>query len=575
MPDGRSPFDSPLGTRLTLDIAGRRANCCPGVCRAAGSLGSPPDAEVNVAPLENSSHGVAWIDGSVPCPGIGRLAAPIRLDIDGGRVVRFAGPEAVVARLEAVFAALPTPRTRVLAEFGIGLNPRAHLTGRMLEDEGCAGTIHLGFGSNATIGGANRVPFHLDFVMIGPDVSLDGRPLLETREFVRMSHECIDRLRDIFQRNRTRTLLVDVRSRQEWTYGQFLDDSLAAAAFLAGRGVRPGDQVAFSMENSSELAILYFACMHLQAAILPINPAFHANDYLKILQGSNAKLLFASPGVYAGVKETLDSLAARGSALLPPRHGDRKEEDAAAGEPGFCRVPGGGQGRQPRGRRTRRGTVAGALGGACDDDVFLTMPTSGSTSTPKVINIAYSGLVRNGLTMARTLGLGRENRFYNVLPMTYLGGFYNLLLIPILAEGSLVLDGAFGVPNLYGFWENVKTFGVNTLWFTATMLSMLLGAGGRRGLVVPAEQIRIALCGMAPLAASVKKRFEERFGFVLYENYALSETTFLTTHVPGRPYKEGTVGLPLEGVEVQIVDARLCTAAAGKGRPGRGPHAST
>ena len=170
---------SPLGTRLTLDISGRQANCCPGVCRTPGSLGSPPDAEVNVAPLEHSAHGVAWIDGSVPCPGIGRLAEPIRLDIDGGRVVRFSGPPAVVARLEAVFAELPTPHTRVLAEFGIGLNPRAHLTGRMLEDEGCAGTIHLGFGSNATIGGTNRVAFHLDFVMIGPDVSLDGAGLLE------------------------------------------------------------------------------------------------------------------------------------------------------------------------------------------------------------------------------------------------------------------------------------------------------------------------------------------------------------------------------------------------------------
>ena len=77
---------SPLGTRLTLDISGRQANCCPGVRRTPGSLGSPPDAEVNVAPLEHSAHGVAWIDGSVPCPGIGRLAEPIRLDIDGGRL---------------------------------------------------------------------------------------------------------------------------------------------------------------------------------------------------------------------------------------------------------------------------------------------------------------------------------------------------------------------------------------------------------------------------------------------------------------------------------------------------------
>ena len=84
--------------------------------------------------------------------------------------------------------------------------------------------------------------------------------------------------------------------------------------------------------------------------------------------------------------------------------------------------------------------------------------------------------IQRGLARRR-LGFGRENRFYNVLPMTYLGGFYNLLLIPILAEGSLALDGAFGVPNLYGFWENVQTFAVNTLalyWVTRAFLPGML-----------------------------------------------------------------------------------------------------
>ena len=65
------------------------------------------------------------------------------------------------------------PEGRFLAEFGVGLNPEAQLTGRMLDDEGCAGTIHFGFGSNATIGGRTSVPFHLDFVV--KPVGLGGR----------------------------------------------------------------------------------------------------------------------------------------------------------------------------------------------------------------------------------------------------------------------------------------------------------------------------------------------------------------------------------------------------------------
>ncbi len=353
----------------------------------------------------------------------------------------------------------------------------------------------------------------------------------------------VEHLRGIFARNRDKVLLIDARTQQQWTYGQFLDASLTMAGFLEREGVRRGEQVVLSMENCSELAILYFACLHLGAPILPINPAFHPSDYAKILQGSNARLLIASPGVRAAMTETLAAFPVLKVLCLRPEVEPKKEKTQPLVNFDFAAA--------------LAGPSAGCapFGAAGDEDVLLTMPTSGSTSTPKVIDICYRGLLGNALAFTRRLGLGPECRFYNVLPMTYLGGFYNLLLIPLVAEGSLVLDGAFGVPNLYGFWENVKTFGINTLWFTATMLSMLLALEEDEDLSFLRQQIRVGLCGMAPLPVTVKKRFEQRFGFFLYENYALSETTFLTTHVPGRAYKDGSVGRPMEGIEVEIVDA--------------------
>ncbi len=166
------------GAELCFTIAGRKANCCPGTCAGPGALASPPDAEVNVAPAEDSARGLVWIDGSVPCPEIGLLAEPVGLVLREGRIAELRGPADTVFRLETIFDRLGTPKTRVLAEFGIGLNPHARLSGRMLEDEGCAGTIHLGFGSNATIGGRNDVAFHLDFVVRRPSVWIDGAPLL-------------------------------------------------------------------------------------------------------------------------------------------------------------------------------------------------------------------------------------------------------------------------------------------------------------------------------------------------------------------------------------------------------------
>jgi len=64
-----------------------------------------------------------------------------------------------------------------VAELGIGLNPLAELSGAMLEDEGCLGTAHLGMGSNATIGGENEVPFHLDHVIRDACIEIDGKPI--------------------------------------------------------------------------------------------------------------------------------------------------------------------------------------------------------------------------------------------------------------------------------------------------------------------------------------------------------------------------------------------------------------
>ena len=166
------------GSGTVLHDRGPQGELLSGHVRRARRSASPPDAEVNVAPAEDSARGLVWIDGSVPCPEIGLLAEPVGLVLREGRIAELRGPADTVFRLETIFDRLGTPKTRVLAEFGIGLNPHARLSGRMLEDEGCAGTIHLGFGSNATIGGRNDVAFHLDFVVRRPSVWIDGMPLL-------------------------------------------------------------------------------------------------------------------------------------------------------------------------------------------------------------------------------------------------------------------------------------------------------------------------------------------------------------------------------------------------------------
>ena len=161
------------GTDVRMQLGARRANCCPGYVDADVCLGSPPDVESNIAPEEDSSEGTVVVDGSIPHPGLGMLERPVVLELAAGRVTRVDGPPAQAAILESLFERYGE-RARVLAEFGVGLNPAAELCGNMLLDEGAYGTFHFGFGSNATIGGRNDVAFHLDCVLFASEFELDG-----------------------------------------------------------------------------------------------------------------------------------------------------------------------------------------------------------------------------------------------------------------------------------------------------------------------------------------------------------------------------------------------------------------
>lgn len=167
------------GTNLEMNIENRIGNCCPGAVRYPGDLGSPPDIEANISPIEELSEGIAVIDASITTPELGVLSTPVILEISGGKVVRIDSLESeYVKKLEKIFESKNSPR-RVLAELGVGLNPLARITGKMLSDEGTLSTAHFGFGSNFTVGGVNKVDFHLDFVMRDASIIVDDQVLMD------------------------------------------------------------------------------------------------------------------------------------------------------------------------------------------------------------------------------------------------------------------------------------------------------------------------------------------------------------------------------------------------------------
>lgn len=150
-----------------------------GLFRKKGEYGNLPDGEAFIAPKEGTANGTFVIDGSIA--GIGLVDKPVRVEVQDGFVTGITGGNAA-DKLRETLAAVGKLAHNI-AEFGIGTNPKAIITGNMLEDEKVMGTIHIAFGNNTGFGGTTAVPLHIDCLVRKPTFSVDGAVIMEKGVF--------------------------------------------------------------------------------------------------------------------------------------------------------------------------------------------------------------------------------------------------------------------------------------------------------------------------------------------------------------------------------------------------------
>ncbi|MBF0216308.1 MAG: aminopeptidase [Candidatus Omnitrophica bacterium] len=167
-----------LGTDITFEVGGSGFfGATGGVFDRPGDYGNLPEGEVSFAP--SKADGVFVVDASFS--GLGLLDSPLKLKAKDCSVYEITGKRAeeFKERLDRV-----GPKAYVVAELGIGLNPKAIIMGNILEDEKVIGTVHIAVGNNCSYGRTNNVPLHLDGVITKPTVYLDGKLLMEKGNFV-------------------------------------------------------------------------------------------------------------------------------------------------------------------------------------------------------------------------------------------------------------------------------------------------------------------------------------------------------------------------------------------------------
>jgi leucyl aminopeptidase (aminopeptidase T) len=171
---------APGGTDITLPIAGRPAHASSGLFRQKGQWGNLPTGESYVAPIEGGSSGIVVVDGSMA--GIGLVEQPIRIVVREGYADEITGGPQAARLIELLDAHGRDARN--VAEFGIGTNDKAVLSGKIIEDEKVMGTIHIAWGDNKSMGGSVGVASHLDGLVKRPTVWFDQELVINEGEIL-------------------------------------------------------------------------------------------------------------------------------------------------------------------------------------------------------------------------------------------------------------------------------------------------------------------------------------------------------------------------------------------------------
>ncbi|MBF6162087.1 AMP-binding protein [Nocardia cyriacigeorgica] len=302
----------------------------------------------------------------------------------------------------------------------------------------------------------------------------------------------------------------------------FLDAVRRAAGTLRAHGVGAGDVVAVMLPNTVDLVVTLFAAWRLGAVVTPLNPGLVADEVAYQVADSAAKALI--------VARPLDTIVDV-PVVLPV-------EALADGDisTGPARVP--------------------------TDALALLIYTSGTTGRPKGVMLDHANLDAMCAMVIEAFALTSADRSLLVLPLFHVNGIVVSTLSPLLVGASTTIAGRFSAQT---FFDRLERSGATYFSAVPTIYTVL--ADLPDDVRSDTSSVRFAICGAAPASVELLEKFESRYGIPIIEGYGLSEGTCASTVNPlTGPRKPGTVGLPLPGQQVRILDPD--GAEVGRGEAG-------
>ena len=315
---------------------------------------------------------------------------------------------------------------------------------------------------------------------------------------------------------------------RELSYRRLEEAVNRTAGGLAALGVEMGDRVALFLPNIPAFVIAYLAVQKLGAITVSVNVMLKTGELSYVLEDSGAKAIFTTEALWPA---------------LEPLVGERLPRDRAViceGEVrGVTTLPsfGASQKSDFRAREMERDAPAAIL------------YTSGTTGRQKGAVLSHGNIVSNLFTVNRYLHMTPSDRILIITPLFHVAAQNVMMNAGLNAAATLVLHRRFDLQRCATAIEEEK---VTMVFGVPTTFIALLNAGVRPEAF---SRVRLFQSAAATMPIEIARRWQETYGKTVYEGYGLTETSPAATFNHEYEYRVGSVGTPVDMVEMRVIDA--------------------
>jgi long-chain acyl-CoA synthetase len=309
----------------------------------------------------------------------------------------------------------------------------------------------------------------------------------------------------------------------ELSYSMLDEGSSRVAALLKSKGLEAGDRVGLMMPNVPYFPVIYFGILRAGGVVVPMNVLLKAREVAFYLEDPGAKLLFAW-GDFAEAAEAGAEQAGTEVILVKPGEFEKllaeQEPDSDVAE-------------------------------KSDEDTAVILYTSGTTGKPKGAELTHANLYRNSAGVSEKLGeMGKDDVLLGALPLFHSFGQTCTMNSAVSVGATVTMLPRFDPDKALEIIERDK---VTIFQGVPTMYNAMLHSESCES--ADCSSLRTCMSGGAAMPAELMRAFEEKFGCIILEGYGLSETSPVASfNHPDKERKPGSIGTPIEGVEMQVWD---------------------